>query len=134
MAELGDPGEALRLFLRSRGAVTALSGTRISVKLDSGDPSIRYSLAGGRAAWGEHDPLMLVECWGRANATDDGTAHRMAREVAEAVEGLRGSWGGCWVAGASVESGPSDSPDPQTSRPRALVTVRLQSYPLEAAV
>lgn len=133
MSELGDPGEALRTFLRSRTAVTAITGTRISIALSSSEPSIRYSLAGGRAAYAEHDPLVLVECWGRGNATDDGTAKRLGLEVAEAVETFRGSWGGCWVAGASVEGGPTDSPDPQTERPRALLTVRLHTYPLVTA-
>lgn len=133
MSELGDPGEALRLFLRSRQAVTALAGTRISIALSSAEPSIRYSVAGGAAAYSEHNPLFLVECWGRGNATDDGTAGKLGREVAEAVEALRGSWGDCYVAGASVEGGPTDSPDPQTNRPRALLTVRLHAYPQAAA-
>lgn len=133
MSELGDPGEALRTFLRSRTAVTAVTETRIAISLSSSEPSIRYSLAAGHAAYAEHDPLFLVECWGRGNAPDDGTAHRLALAVAEEVEPMRGSWGGCWVAGAAVEGGPTDSPDPQTSRPRALLTVRLHAYPLAAA-
>lgn len=131
MSELGDPGEALRLYLDSQEPVTAIVADRISVALSSSEASIRLSLVGGRAAYSEHDPLFLVECWGRGGAPDDGVSRRLALEVAEAVEGLRGSWGGCWVAGAIVETGPSDSPDAQTKRPRSLLTIRLLCYPLD---
>ena len=75
-----------------------------------------------------HIPIdVLVECWGVL--PDDGSASQLAQEVAKAVESMVGEFAGGYVAGAGVEGGPSDSPDPQTDRPRALLTVKLLTYP-----
>lgn len=129
---LPDPLECLRLFLRERPAVTALTGTRISVALDGSNVSIRLSEAGGASSYADGSPLILVECWGRGGgAVDDGKAGDLARIVAAEVESMRGSYAGGHVAGASMEGGISDSPDPVSKRPRKLLTIRLSTQPLE---
>lgn len=124
------PVEVLRLALRERSSVTDLAGTRIGVELGGSEPSVRLSHVGGPTGWGEGSPLVLVECWGRANAPDDGSAATLAQRIAAEVETLRGEYAGGWLAGAGVEGGPADSPDPRSSRPRVQLTVRLATYPL----
>lgn len=126
---LPDAGEAFRLWTISRTAVTDLIGERVSIKLTGEAPCIRYSLVSGLAAFEEHNPLMLVECWGQANALDDGAASELARTLVAEVPSFRGDWGDGYVAGAAVESGPTSSPDPKTDRPRQVLTVRFLLYP-----
>lgn len=130
---LPDPLEVLRLYsVRVDSPLRPDAGTRVGVTLSSGEPSIRLTENGGSVGQGEAQPVVLVEFWGRSNAPDDGTASRMARTFAADVEGtrMRGEWAGGWCAGAAVEGGISDSPDPTTRRPRKLLTVRLVTTPL----
>lgn len=129
---LPDPGEAFRLWAVSRPAVTNIAGQRVSVALAGSAAAIRYvDLGGPEGAYGEAQALLQVECWGQANAPDDGTASLLARTVAVEVEQFRGVWGDAWVAGAAVDGRPYDSPDQQTARPRKIMTVRINLYPME---
>lgn len=131
MTSLPDPRECLRLYLREQtGVIQQKAGTRIGVALSSSEPAVRISSAGGPTGHDWAEPLLLVECWGKANVPDDGTAGDLARAVADSVDRMRGEYAGGWVAGAGVESGPADSPDPRTARPRQQLTVRLQTAPL----
>lgn len=129
--KLPDAGEAFRLYLISRPAVTAIVEQRVSVSLEGSGAAVRYTLAGGSMGWGEGSALIFVDCWGKANTPDDGTASNLARTVCAEIEQMRGVWGDAWVAGAFVEGWPADAPDPQSNRPRQQNTVRLELYPKE---
>lgn len=125
---LPDVGEQFRLWALSRPAIVAIVGDRISVKLTGVNPSIRYAVASGTVlAPASGDPLLQVECWGTANAEDDGTASQLARTVIADLPTFIGSWAGGNVAGADAGY-PIDSPDPTTNRPRQIVQIRLVSH------
>jgi hypothetical protein len=130
---LPDPLEVLRLYLvRADSPLRQYVANRVGVTLTGGEPAIRLTENGGTVGQGEGQPVVLVECWGRSNVPDDGTASRIARELAADVEGtrMRGWWADGFCAGAAVDGGISDSPDPTTRRPRKLLTVRLVTTPL----
>lgn len=130
---LPDPREALRLFLNERkpGLPAGVSDLHVGVSIEGAGNCVRLTQAGGVEGWDDGQPLVLVESWGKgANAPDDGSAALVARWVALQVESMRGAYAGGYVAGAAPEGGISDSPDQQTKRPRALLTVRLQTAPL----
>lgn len=133
---LPDVGEAFRWWALSRPSITALVGTRISVRLAGSEPAIRYGMSGGSGGYGEGAPVVQVEAWGRGNgAPDDGIASRIARTVAAEIEGAgcRGVWGDAYCAGAGLEVYPFDSADAASERPRQILTVRMFIYPKEAA-
>lgn len=131
---LPDPLEALRLFLRSRPAVTAITGPRISSTLSGDLVQIRLAVIGGEAAQGEGTPRVQVECWGTKAAVDDGTASHLARVVAAEVQYLRGPVaGGGYVVGAAPVGHPFSSPDPVSGRARHVLTVQMHTYAQEGS-
>ncbi len=126
---LPEPREALRLLLRELPSLTPVVGTRIGVTLADDRPSIRLSNQGGKNSYEWLEALVLVECWGKANAPDDGAASLTARTIIAELPRLRGPVAGGYVAGVHNEGGYSDSYDPQTKRPRVMMSVRLYAGP-----
>ncbi len=122
---LPDGAEALRELLQAVTPLTQLVGTRVGITLQSTEPAIRLTLQGGNLAYEEGTPLVLVESWGRSNAPDDGSASLIARRLVAAAPSMRGPVTDGVVLGVAVEGGVSSSPDAQTRRPRALMSVRL---------
>lgn len=126
---LPDPIECVRLWATSRPRITELVETRIGISLSSDQASIRLAVIGGQHAPELGDPLLQLECWGAANQLDDGSASTIARTVLAEIPTLRGVWAGGRVVGAAVDSWPYASPDPKTSRPRYVLTLRLVIAP-----
>lgn len=131
-----DPIEACRQLLLQQAAVTAITGTRVRTTLQGPDPAIRVAAAGGDVGTnpGQSLPRLQVECWGAGQAStgpavDDGTAGFLARTVLASlpVQGVTVPAG--HITSAWVEGLPFESPDPQTGRPRWIVTVRLDLFP-----
>lgn len=123
-----DAREQVREFLMSRPAVTAIAGDRIGIALRSGEVSIRIAfVTGSNIAPGTATPLVQVECWGKANTTDDGKASDLARTVVAQLVDFHGTYASGRVAGAA-EEGWYASPDQVSNRPRDIVQVRLLSH------
>lgn len=124
-----DAGEAWRQFIVSRQPVKDIVATRVGITLQGTEPAIRYAVVGGSVGYpDEGDPRLQVECWGRSNVPDDGTASRLARTVVDEAQHMHGSYAGGWVAGCTVEGHPFQSNDPTTNRPRWIVHVVLAAY------
>lgn len=127
---LPDPGDALAEFLRAQPEIAAVVSGRVSVRLESDAPSIRYANIGGTAWTDEAEPTVQVECWGAGGVGyDDGTASQTARTVLAVLPRMTGVYAGGHIATAVPDAHPFDSPDPVTDRPRVIVTVRLLTYP-----
>lgn len=111
-------------FLRNHSAVTALVGTRSSLKLTSSLPAIRYSLVAGqpRQTW-EYLPQFQVETW----TTVDGEelAEEIALTVRAAWPDIVGRHGDALIAGYDVTVEPFQSNDPTTNRARFIQQVQL---------
>jgi hypothetical protein len=117
------PDAAAIALLRTIPQVTALTGTRISTDYQPGPASIRVTLLpGGAAAQETWRAAIQVECW----ATDQITAGQLAAAVRRWWPTLRGTIGtDTWCAGAWIETNPSWVPDPESDRPRYILTAGL---------
>lgn len=117
------PDAAAIALLRTLPAVTALTSTRISTDYLPGSASIRVTLLpGGQAEQELWRASLQVECW----ATDQIVAGQLATVVRSSwptVRGVVDSATHC--AGAWVESNPTWMPDPDSDRPRYILTVGL---------
>lgn len=126
-----DTGECLRLWLRSLTAVAAITSTRIGLTLTGPLPAIRYhsvvDLPAG-AGGGATAARWAVECWGLADAPDDGTSGLLARTVRASAPDFVGVWGGARVAGAAATN-ISRQDDPTTGRPRHIVELAFIAHP-----
>lgn len=125
---LPDPGECFREWVGTVTPVTDIVGGRISTRLSSSAPSIRYALVGGQHAPELGDPLLQVECWG-PSGVDGGESSAIVHELIAALSSFRGPYAGGWVVGAAVDGYPYESPDPTSSRPRHITLVRLVTAP-----
>ena len=122
-----DAGEALRAWLGSVTAVTAVVGSRIGLSLTGPDPAIRYAQLGPgtNIGGGAVSARYQVECWGAGNgAVDDGTANLLARRIMSAVPDWHGMMGAVRVSGAAAGY-PYPEPDRATGRPRWIVEVEF---------
>lgn len=121
-----SPIRIVNAWAKSRPAITAVVGKRISPKLDATLPAIRLTNVGPRDR-GPEEALarVQVECW----ADDHDTAEDLANVVVAQVPTLRGQWATGWVAGAAVALGPFASHDQKTDRPRFLLDLELWIYP-----
>lgn len=113
-------------WLKAQAAVTAIAGKRISYKLDTTLPAIRLTNV-GPIQRGPEEALqrIQVECW--AATYDD--AEDLANTVVAALPEARGQWTSGYCAGGSVESGPFDSPDPNSEKYRQQLDLALWLYP-----
>jgi hypothetical protein len=124
-ALLPSPAQVFNEWAKTRTALTALVGTRISPVLQT-LPSIRLAVVSGRdVGRGEVRARLQVECW----AADHDTAETIVRTVVAEVPALRGSYAGGWVGAADVATAPYAAPDPVTERPRFIVDLWLWLYP-----
>lgn len=132
---LPEPTEALRLGLLTLPDVVALASDRVGTNLAGAQSCLQLAGVGGPAGHGQAQPLVQVACWGPGSgAPDDGTAWQLAAAVTAdrvGVESIRGEFDGGWVAGVGIESHPYFLPDPDTGRPRYLLTVRMHTSTLE---
>lgn len=111
-------------WLKSRPALNAIHGGRVSTKLKPTLPAIRVQRIGGAVVndW-EDQPVVQLECW----AADEDTADRLARTV---VAELPTSRGGS-VHTYEIESGPYMVPDDPalSTNSRYIVDVRFVITP-----
>jgi hypothetical protein len=125
-----DTGEVLRLFLASKAAVTAITGTRIATSLTGTQPAIRYVLLtavplGGGAV----SAVYQVECWGRGGGqADDGTSDLLARNVISVAADMTGTIGAATVSGGAARRMLRQDDD-ATGRPRNIVEVAFVATP-----
>ena len=117
------PDAAVIALLRADPIVGPAVGGRISTDMRPGPSCIRVSLIGGGEPFNEWvRATVQVECW----ATDQLVAGQLAFTVRQRWPLLRGNLDadthvvGCWV-----ESDPTFLPDPDSDRPRYLLTVGL---------
>jgi len=113
-------------WLKAQAAVTDLAGKRISHKLDAQLPAIRLTNV-GPIERGPEEALqrIQVECW--AETYDD--AEDLANVVVSVLPEARGEWPAGYCAGGGVESGPFDSPDPESEKYRQQLDLALWLYP-----
>lgn len=116
------PDIAAIALLKANSAVNTATGGRISTDYLPGAASIRISVVGGSQAEQENWRAALqIECW----AEDQIVAGQLAATVREAWPQLRGAVSGTRVIGCWLESNPAYVPDPDSDRPRYLLTVGL---------
>lgn len=117
------PDAAAIALLRTLTAVTALTSTRISTDYLPGTASIRVTLLpGGQAEQELWRATLQIECW----ATDQIVAGQLATAVRTSWPTVRGAVDSAtWCAGAWIESNPTWMPDPESDRPRYILTVGL---------
>lgn len=117
------PDAAAIALLKADSTITAITSTRISTDYLPGTASIRVTLLGGTFAEQENwRALLQLECW----ATDQIAAGQLATTVRQQWPTYRGTAGtGTWCAGAWLESNPFWLPDPDSDRPRYVLTVGL---------
>jgi hypothetical protein len=110
----------------------------VSTHLQGPDVQIRLAAAGGQIGPnpGQSLPRVQVECWGRGGTAgggapvDDGTASQLARTVLADLPTGGVSVSGGVVAGAWADGHPFESDDPSTGRPRWIVQLRLDLFPV----
>lgn len=117
------PDAAAVALLKAIPQVTAITSTRISTDYLPGAASIRLTLLpGGRAEQEMWRASLQVECW----ATDQVVAGQLATVVRQWWPTVRGTVDtSTHCAGAWVESNPMWMPDPDSDRPRYVLTVGL---------
>lgn len=117
------PDAAAVALLKSAGAITSITGTRISTDYLPGAASIRVTLLpGGRAEQENWRAAIQVECW----ATDQIVAGQLATKVRSVWPSFRGAVDATThCIGAWVESNPAWMPDPDSDRPRYILTCGL---------
>ena len=117
------PDAAAIALLRTLPGVTALTSTRISTDYLPGAASIRVTLLpGGQAEQELWRASLQIECW----AADQIVAGQLATAVRTSWRTVRGGVDATtWCAGAWVESNPTWLPDPDSDRPRYVLTVGL---------
>lgn len=91
-------------WLKSRSALTAIHGGRVSTRLKNTLPAIRVQRIGGIVAedW-EDQPVVQIECW----AADEDIADDLSRTVVAELPSVRGGQ----VKTYEIESGPYMVPD-----------------------
>lgn len=114
------PDAAAIALLKANSAITAITGTRISTDYIAGAASLRITLIGGTQAEQENwRALLQIECW----ATDQIVAGQLATAVREQWPSFRGPAGtGTQCIGAWLETNPYWMPDPDSDRPRYILT------------
>jgi hypothetical protein len=109
-------------LLKSDVPINSAVGGRISTDYRKGAAQIRVTFnAGGDAAQEVMRASILVECW----ADDQIVAGQTAMLVRERWPQLRGAVADAYVAGCWVEANPSWAPDPDSGRPRYILTVGM---------
>lgn len=113
-------------WLKAQEAVTAICGKRISPMLIATLPAIRLTNV-GTIERGPEEALqrIQVECW--ADTYDE--AELLALTVVSVIPEARGQWAAGYCAGGAVESGPFDSPAPESEKYRQQLDVALQLFP-----
>lgn len=113
-------------WLKAQTAITNLCGKRISPKLDATLPAIRLTNV-GPIERGPEEALqrIQVECW----AMTYDAAEDLANTVVSVLPEAHAQWPSGYCAGGSVESGPFDSPDPESEKYRQQLDLALWLYP-----
>lgn len=114
------PDAAAIALLKADTTITAITSTRISTDYLPGTASIRVALVGGSQAeqenWRAH---IQIECW----ATDQIVAGQLATTVRDRWPTFRGAIGtSTQCIGAWLETNPAWMPDPESDRPRYILT------------
>lgn len=122
--------EALRTFLRANAGLTALVGNRVfyDIPSDTAYPLIVISRIGGGDDESEaciDQAVMRFAVWGNHNARS--ATNAVVAALRSALRSIRGSTliaTGVRAYGATVDS-VIFAPDPETNRPRFIVTARV---------
>ena len=118
-----SPDRVAIAILAASPDLAALHGGRVSTDLQPGGPAIRVTLLPGPATqtrW-EWSAQLQLECW----AADQLDAGDLAAAVRDAWPYVRGTFADAYVSGSWIVTEPMSVPDPQTNRPRYLLTVGL---------
>lgn len=107
-------------LLKGDTAINSSVSGRISTDYIKGSRQIRVTWVGGADAAQEvMRATVQLECW----ADDQLVAGQVAMVVRDRWPQLRGAVGGTHVVGCWIESTPTWMPDPDSGRPRYMLTV-----------
>ena len=116
------PDAVVIAALKSDGTINTAAGGRISTDMRPGATCLRVTLIGGMEPSAEWwSAQVQVECW----ATDQIAAGQLAALVRQRWPQLRGDFAGAHMVGGWVETDPVWLPDPDSDRPRYMLTVGL---------
>ena len=116
------PDAVVIAALKSDSAINTFVGGRISTDMRKGASCIRVTLVGGMEPSAEWwSAQVQVECW----ATDQVVAGQLASLVRSRWPRLRGTFAQTHMVGGWIETDPTWLPDPDSDRPRYMLTVGL---------
>lgn len=121
-----SPVRAAVAILTADPTLAPLHGGRVSTMLRPGGPAIRLTLLPGpttQTGW-EWRGHVQAECW----ADDELDADELAAAVRACWPGYRGPAGDGYVSGTWIVTEPAALPDPETGRPRYILTLGVACH------